>query len=56
MVAPISRRSPVFTALVTDAIMSGRQHGLLDAAQLRHPDRIPVRWDEQVERFLPRTT
>lgn len=40
---------------VVDAILAGKQHGALDAAQLRLSRDIPVRWDEQATRFLSAT-
>ena len=41
---------------VIDAILTGKQHAQLSAAQLREPGIIPVPWDEQADRFLPNTT
>lgn len=40
---------------VVDAILAGKQHGALDAAQLRLSRDIPARWNEQAVRFLPAT-
>jgi DNA invertase Pin-like site-specific DNA recombinase len=40
---------------VIDAILEGRQHGALDAGMLRGTDAVPARWDQQAERFLPKT-
>lgn len=38
---------------VVDAILSGRQHGELDAARLRQTDAVPALWAEQMRLFLP---
>lgn len=46
-------RAAFLSPEVTDAIITGRQHGELDAAKLRATGGIPACWREQRVRFVP---